>query len=106
MGEIKIDFEKVYNQGEKNKTSSEELKSIKSNMKSIEDGIKEAWNNDENVNFLASFKDHINVLDEYINFLDETGDNMKNISIKHNDSELEFKKRMERSDLDEDEYEY
>ncbi len=106
MGIIKINCNKVYNTGTEYKQSSEEIKNYKEQLNEIYTGIEEAWNNDENVNFLASFKDHINVLDEYINFLDETGDNMKNISIKHNDSELEFKKRMESSDLDEDEYEY
>ena len=106
MGIIKINCNKVYNTGDEYKKSSEEISNYKQQLNEIYTGIEEAWNNDENVNFLASFKDHIDKLDEYISFLDETGDNMKKVAIKHNDSELEFKRKMESSDLDEDEYEY
>ncbi len=104
MGEIKIDFEKVYNQGEKYKTSSEELKSIKSNMKSIEDGIKEAWNNDENVNFIAQFEDCVNYIDEFTGFLEGKGELLKKLSGYHQESENEFITQMERSDLNNDEH--
>ena len=106
MGIIKINCNKVYNTGADYKQSSEEISSYKEKLNEIYNGIEEAWNNDENVNFLASFRDHIDQLDDYISFLEETGENMKSVSIKHNDSELSFKKRMESSDLDEDEHEY
>jgi uncharacterized protein YukE len=99
MGEIKVNFEKVYNQGEKYKTSSEELKTIKANLQSIEEGIKEAWNNDENVNFIAQYEDCVNYLDEFINFLDGKGELLKKMSGFHEDSEKEFINQMERSDL-------
>ena len=100
MGEIKIDFEKVYKQGDKYKKSSEELSSIKANLKEIEDGIKTAWNNDENVNFIAQFEDSINYLDDFITFLDGKGELLKKVSGFHEDSEKEFIKQMERSELD------
>ena len=100
MGEIKINFEKVYNQGEQYKKSSTELSNIKSNLKEIEDGIKEAWNNGENVNFIAQFEDSINYLDDFINFLDGKGELLKKLSGFHEDSEKEFISQMERSELD------
>jgi len=101
MGEIKINFEKVYKQGEKYKKTSQEISNIKSNLKEIEDGIKEAWNNDENVNFIAQFEDSINYLDDFINFIDGKGELLKKMSGFHEDSEKEFINRMERSDLNE-----
>ena len=99
MGEIKIDFEKVYNQGEKYKKTSTELGTIKSNLKEIEDGIKVAWNNDENVNFMAQFEDSINYLDTFIAFLDGKGELLKKVSGYHEESEKEFINQMERSEL-------
>lgn len=99
MGEIKIDFEKVYNQGEKYKKSSTELSNIKSNLQEIEDGIKAAWNNDENVNFIAQYEDSVNYLDNFIEFLDGKGDLLKKVSGYHEDSEKEFINQMERSEL-------
>ena len=101
MGDIKINFEKVYNQGEKYKKASQEISSIKGNLKEIEDGIKEAWNNDENVNFIAQFDDSINYLDDFINFMDGKGELLKKMSGFHEDSEKEFINQMERSDLNE-----
>ena len=100
MGEIKINFEKVYNQGEKYKKASSELSTLQSNLKEIEDGIKVAWNNDENVNFMAQFEDNINYLDDFITFLDGKGELLKKISGYHEESEKEFINQMERSDLD------
>ena len=105
MGEIKVDFEKVYNQGDKYKKSSEELKTIKANLQNIEEGIKVAWNNAENVNFIAQFEDTINYLDDFINFLEGKGELLKKMSGYHEDSEKEFINQMERSDLKND-YKY
>ena len=99
MSKIKIDFEKVYNQGEKYKKSSDQLKTLQSELKNIEDGIKTAWNNAENVDFVATFEDDINYMDNFVNFLDGKGELLKKVSGFHEDSEKEFINQMERSEL-------
>ena len=103
MTVIKINWEKVFNQGEKYKKYSEEFTGIKNTLKEIESGIKEAWSSDENVNLLADLEDHINYMDNFIEFSDQKGEALKNVSTKHDESEKEFIKQMERSDL-KDEY--
>ena len=77
-------------------------------MENIESGLKEAWNNTENVNFFASFEDHIKSMDKFVNFLDTKGNILVDISGKHNESESSFKKNVEKKIIDEleDEYEY
>ena len=99
MSKIKIDFEKVFKQGEKYNSSSEQLKKAKAELQNIDDGIKEAWNNDENVDFIARFEDDINYLDDFINFLEGKGELLKKVSGFHEDSEKEFISQMERSDI-------
>ena len=99
MSKIKIDFEKVYKQGEKYNSSSNTLKTLKANLQSIDDGIKEAWNNEENVDFVARFEDDINYLDDFVNFLEGKGELLKKVSGFHEDSEQEFINQMERSDI-------
>ena len=103
MTKIKIDFEKVYTQGDKYNKYSEEFRSAKDELTSIKEGIAEAWKSDENVNFLALFQNHINYMDNFINFMDGKGNLLKQTSKKHEDSEKEFIKNMERCEL-KDEY--
>ena len=99
MSKIKIDFEKVQDQGDKYKSSSEQLNTLQNNLKSIEDEIKAAWNNDENVDFIARFEDDINYLSDFSNFLDGKGELLKKVSGFHEDSEKEFINQMERSEM-------
>ena len=105
---IKINCYKVNETGNKYKEDAEYLREIKTKMKEIKSGIKEAWNNSENVNFLASFEDHINSIDKYIDFLDDKGNILIDVSGKHNESERSFKKNVEEKVLNEleEEYEY
>jgi hypothetical protein len=100
---IKINCESVFKQGEKYKKYSEEFTEVKNTLKEIEDGIKAAWTSDENVNLLADLEDHINYMDNFIGFTENKGEVLKNVSTKHDESEKEFIKQMERSDL-KDEY--
>ena len=99
MGLIIIDYDKVYEQGERYKNASLELSKIKSDLVQIEEGIKEAWNNDESVVFLDQFEDSVKYFDNFVNFLDNKGELLKKLSGIHEDSEKEFIVKMERSDL-------
>ena len=105
---IKINCYKVNDTGKKYIDDSEYLRETKAKMKEIQDGLKEAWNNTENVNFLTSFEDHINKMDKYIDFLDRKGKVLVDISGKHNESEKSFKKNVEEKIINEleDQYEY
>jgi len=105
MGIIKIDFDKVYNQGEKYNNYSQDFRSYKDRLNEVKEGVKEAWASDENVNFLSLFENHINYMDNFINFVDDKGNLLKSTSKNHSDSEKEFKEQMERSDL-KNEYKY
>ncbi len=103
MTKIKIDFERVYGQGDKYNKHAEEFRNVKSELTSIKEGIEDAWKSEENVNFLALFQNHINYMDNFINFIDDKGNLLKKTSKKHEDSEKDFIKNMERCEL-KDEY--
>lgn len=92
---IKINCYKVNETGKKYKDDAEFFRETKLAMNNLYDGLKSAWNNTENVNFLASFRDHINNIDKFTDFMDNSGNVLVEISGKHNESESSFKKSVE-----------
>ena len=92
---IKINCYKVNETGKKYKEDAEYLRETKDKMNSLYEGFKIAWNNTENVNFLTSFKDHINDIDKFVDFMDNNGNILVDVSGLHNESEVNFKKNVE-----------
>ena len=99
MGLIVINYEKVYNQGERFKEEATELSNIQSNLKKIGNNIKEAWKSDENALLLEQYEKTIEYLDFFINFLDKKGELLTKISGLHEESEKETTNQLERSDI-------
>jgi len=92
---IKINCYKVNETGKKYKEDAEYFRETKTQMNSLYDGFKAAWNNTENVNFLASFRDHINDIDKFADFMDNSGNILVEMSGRHNEAESNFKKNVE-----------
>ena len=107
---IKINCYKVNETGKKYIEDAEYLRETKTKMKEIQDELKIAWNNTENVNFFASLENHIKSIDKYVDFLDGKGRILVDISGKHNESERSFKKNIEEKIIneleEENEYRY
>ncbi len=99
MGLIVINYEEVYNQGEKFKQEATELVKIKSNLKQIGNDIKDAWSGDESKFLLEQYEKTTEYLDFLINFLDKKGELLTKISGLHEESEKETTSQIERSDL-------
>ena len=99
MDTIKINYAKVYKQGEAYVNYSQELKNIQGTLTNIKEGISLAWTSEENVDFLNIFDGYIKYMDNFIKFIDDKGKLLKNASSKHDESEKEFINQVERSDL-------
>ena len=101
MRKIKINCKRIYNTGVLYSTESNEISQIKRNLSEISERIKKLWTGTDNHNFIESFDAHIYDLTNLINYLDGNGKIMNDTALNHNQINVNFYKKIERSEKDE-----
>ena len=96
MGKIKINYDKVYDASLTYIEEAEKILDIKNIMTEVYEQIGEEWKDDANNNFGQKFGEHIDKLDDFIQFLVNNSLHLNEISNKHKDSEDSFKTNIEK----------
>lgn len=98
---IKINCRRVYDNGVYYENKSEELITIQKELDKISSEIGEIWGGVDAHNFRVSLNNHIEDLDQDVNFLAANGNLLKKNSLIHGGIDNTFATKMERSDINE-----
>lgn len=98
---IKINCRKVYETGLSYDRASELVKENQKKLFQISSAIGNVWTGSDSNNFQVSFNQHIQSLDEIINFLTEKASILKGNALDHSTIDNNFSIKMKRSDIDE-----
>ncbi len=98
---IMINTKSVYDISKRYEASYEELLAIVDEINSIEEGIKESWQNPVSENFLSKLEGQKNNCLIVARSLKSKSNHLKKMSINHYDSDSELKTLVERSRIDE-----
>lgn len=100
--DIKINCRKVYETGLEYENDAEEIRKKASKLQEISSSIDEVWTGMDSNNFQVSFNEHIKSLDTLIDFLEENQEVLKQSALNHNIVDNNFKSKMKRSELDDE----
>jgi len=98
---IIINTRKVYDNGVFYEEKQEETENIKTRLLKIADEISENYKGPDSHNFLVSFREHINNLNDVEEFLSDNSYTLKTNALQHGGEDNTFIAKVERSDIDE-----
>ena len=98
---ILIDCYKVFETGNKYSQNAENIEQNQTTLSEIAENIENAWKGADSHNFLVSFRNHIDEINDIIGFLDFKSDILKGVSSDHKTTDENFTLKMKRSDEDE-----
>lgn len=101
---ILIDCYKVYETGDKYSQNAESIEQNQTTLSEIADNIESLWKGPDSHNFLVSFRNHIDEMNDIIGFLDFKSDILRGVSSDHRTTDENFTQKMKRSDEDEQQY--
>lgn len=99
---IKINCKRVYETGLKYNREAELIKVEQDKLKEISTSISSIWTGGDSHNFQVSFNEHINALDEIINFLENKSTILKANALDHSTVDNNFMNKMKRSDIEDE----
>ena len=101
MRDIIINPKKTYDLGSIYQNNASEITVVLKKLTEISDKISKDWVGDDSHNFTESFNAHIYELNNFINYLNEYSKILKTDALSHSDTDNQFVKEVERSDLNE-----
>lgn len=99
---IKINCKRVYETGLNYNKEAEMVKQEQDKLNNISSEINNAWTGGDSHNFLVSFNEHIEALDEIIEFLDNNANILKRNALEHSNIDTNFTNDMKRSEIDDE----
>ena len=97
---IRINCRKVYDNGVFYEKNSDELVLVQKELDDICNEVGKIFGGPDGHNFQVSLTNHLQALDDVVNFLGENGDLLKKNALEHSGLDNTFATKMERSDMD------
>lgn len=80
MGDLMIDWEKASEHGGKIKTCAEELQGLLSDIKGINESLKDMWEGQDSIKYANAVEEQANVIQKLVDSIDSTGKYLEDVA--------------------------